>query len=57
MNDPKQTPRTKAKPSTAVVIDAGFVRDVAKQAVVQFFVPLTAAFARSTPDQRRRRAG
>ena len=44
--------------SSSVVIDGRFLRDTARDAVVQFFVPLTAAFTlRHSPEQKGPRRG
>ena len=60
MKKPKRTRSvdTEQNPSLPVVIDGRFFRDTARDAVVQFFVPLTAAFiVKPSPEQKRRRGG
>ena len=60
MKKPKRTRSvdTDHNPSLPVVIDGRFFRDTARDAVVQFFVPLTAAFVvKPSPEQKRRRGG
>ncbi len=60
MNKPKQTRSANTNQSRPlpVVIDGRFLRDTARDAVVQFFVPLTAAFAiKPSREQKGRRDG
>ncbi|MEY4555632.1 MAG: hypothetical protein RL093_751 [Pseudomonadota bacterium] len=60
MKKPKRTPSgdTNHRASLPVVIDGRFLRDTARDAVVQFFVPLTAAFmVKPSSEQKRRRGG
>ena len=50
MSEPRDLDRTIP---AAVLIDSRFVRDAVRDAVRQFFVPLTAAFI-AKPERRRR---
>lgn len=40
----RESVQSRQTPSAPVLIDARFIRDVAKDAMIRFFVPLTAAF-------------
>ncbi|TPW03484.1 MAG: hypothetical protein FD125_1577 [bacterium] len=59
MNKPKPSrlaDTNRGRPSP-VVIDGRFLRDTARDAVIQFFVPLTAVFAAKASREQKGRLG